>query len=113
MTKRVERSRQKVTIPKSLSLCSSLVAVKKNIKKESILYISAAWKKSFVHEARSKPPEIRDNTLCLCHAHLRTDGLVVTVMYTGQNLQLNAFRLGLKNISLSNRLDNGQEQKII
>ena len=110
MTKHVGRSRQKVTIPKSLSLCCSLL---KNIKKESILYISAAWKKSFVHEARSKPPEIRDNTLCLCHAHLRTDGLVVTVMYTGQNLQLNAFRLGLKNISLSNRLDNGQEEKII
>ena len=77
------------------------------------MYITAAWKKSFVHEARSKPPEIRDNTLCLCHAHLRTDGPVVTVMYTGQNLQLNAFWLGLKNISLSNRLDNGQEQKII
>ena len=113
MTKRVGRSRQKVTIPKSLSLCCSLVAVKKNIKKESILYISGEWKKSFVHEARSKPPEIRDNTLCLCHAHPRTDGPVVTVMYTGQNLKLNAFRLGLKNISLSNRLDNGQEQKII
>ena len=75
------------------------------------MYISGAWKNSFVYEARSKPPEIRDNTLCLCHAHPRTDGPVVTVMYTGQNLKLNAFRLGLKNISLSNRLDNGQEQK--
>ena len=94
---------------KSLSLCCSLVSVKKD--KESILYISGTWKKSFVHETRSKPPEIRD--VCLCHAHPRTDGLVVTVMYTGQNLKLNAFRLGLKNISLSNRLDNGQEQKII
>ena len=33
--------------------------------------------------------------------------------YTGQNLKLNAFRLGLKNVSLRNRLDNGQEEKII
>ena len=52
----------KVTIPKSLSLCCSLVSAKKKIKKESILYISGTWKKSFVYETRSKPPEIRDNT---------------------------------------------------
>ena len=77
-----------------------------------ILYISGTWKKSFVHETRSKPPEIRNDTLRLRHAQSRTDGLEVTVTYTGKNLKkLNAFRLGLKNVSLRNRLDNGQEEK--
>ena len=31
--------------------------------------------------------------------------------YTGQNLKLDAVQLGLKNISISNRLDNGHEEK--
>ena len=35
------------------------------------------------------------------------------MIYTGQNLKFNTFRLGLKNISISNRLDHGQEEKII
>ena len=35
------------------------------------------------------------------------------MLYTGQNLKFNTFRLGLKNISISNRLDHGQEEKII
>ena len=60
-----------------------------------------------------KTLEIRDDTLRLCHAGCKTDGLEVTMTYTGQNLKLNAFRLGLKNVSLRNRLDNGQEEKII
>ena len=86
----------------------------KKIEKELILYISGTWKKSFVHETRSKPPEIRNDTLRLRHAQSRTDGLEVTVTYTGKNLKkLNAFRLGLKNVSLRNRLDNGQEEKIM
>ena len=105
------KNEQKVTRARSLSLCCSLVSVKKKIKKELILYISGTWKKSFVHETRSKPLEIRDDTLRLCHAESRTDGLEVTVTYTGNNLKLNAFRLGLKNVSLRNRLDNGQEEK--
>ena len=58
-----------------------------------------------------KTLEIRDDTLRLCHAGCKTDGLEVTMTYTGQNLKLNAFRLGLKNVSLRNRLDNGQEEK--
>ena len=49
----------------------------------------------------------------LCHAHSSTDGLEVTAIYTGKYLELNALRLGLKNISISNKLDNGQEEKII
>ena len=105
------KNKQKVTRARSLSLCCSLVSVKKKIKRELILYISGTWKKSFVHETRSKPLEIRDDTLRLCHAECKTDGLEVTVTYTGQNLKLNAFRLGLKNVSLRNRLDNGQEEK--
>ena len=107
------KNRQKVTGARSLSLCCSLDSVKKKIKGELILYISGTWKKSFVHETRSKPLEIRDDTLRLCHAECKTDGLEVTVTYTGQNLKLNALRLGLKNVSLRNRLDNGQEEKII
>ena len=71
------------------------------------MYIFGAWKKSFVHETRSRPPIIRDDTLRLCCAHSRIDGLEVTVIYTGQNLKFNTFRLGLKNISISNRLDHG------
>ena len=35
------------------------------------------------------------------------------MIYTGQNLKFNTFRLGLKNISISNRLDHGQEEKLI
>ena len=93
-------------------MCCSQVCVKKKIKKESILYNCQTWKRCFVHETRPKPPEIRDNTWCLCHAHSRTNGLEVTVIYTGQNLKLNAFRLGTKNTSLGNRLDNGQQKKL-
>ena len=37
----------------------------------------------------------------LSHAHSRTDGPVVTVTYTGQNLKSNTFQHGLKNTSLS------------
>ena len=54
---------------------------------------------------------------CCCHTITRshntrlhfalTDGPKVTVIHTGQNLKSNTFRLGLKNISLSIRLDNG------
>ena len=47
------------------------------------------------------------------HAHSRTDGPEVTVIYTGQNLKSNAFRLGLKNISFSIGLDNGKRKKSI
>ena len=35
------------------------------------------------------------------------------MIYTPQNLKVTAFRLGLKNISISNALDNGQEEKVI
>ena len=35
------------------------------------------------------------------------------MIYTGQNLKFNTFGLGLKNISISDRLDHGQEEKII
>ena len=49
----------------------------------------------------------------LSHAHFRTDGPKVTVLYIGQNLKSNTFRLGLKNIALSIGLDNGWEEKII
>ena len=47
------------------------------------------------------------------HAHSRTDGPEVTVIYTGQNLKSNAFRLGLKNIYFSIGLDNGKRKKHI
>ena len=33
------------------------------------------------------------------------------MIYTGQNVKLNDFRLGLKNISISNIINNGQEGK--
>ena len=49
----------------------------------------------------------------LSHAHFRTDGPKVTVLYIGQNLKSNTFRLGLKNIALSIGLNNGWEEKII
>ena len=45
------------------------------------------------------------------YAHSRTDGPEVTVIYTGQNLKSNAFRLGLKNIYFSIGLDNGKRKK--
>ena len=47
------------------------------------------------------------------HAHSGTDGPEVTVIYTGQNLKSNAFRLGLKNIYFSIGLDNGKRKKHI
>ena len=83
------------------------------IKDGQIFYNSGTCKKRFVHETRCRPPMISDNTLRLCHAHSSTDGLEVTAIYTGKYLELNALRLGLKNISISNKLDNGQEEKII
>ena len=49
----------------------------------------------------------------LSHAHFRTDGSKVTVLYIRQNLKSNTLRLGLKNIALSIGLDNGWEEKII
>ena len=79
--------------------------IDKKLQYQKVFLCAARW------SPLKKDNEICDNTLCLCHALSRTDGPVVKVMYTGQNLKLNAFRLGLKNISLSNRLDNGQEQK--
>ena len=48
----------------------------------------------------------------LSHAHFRTDGPKVTVLYIGQNLKSNTFRLGLKNIALSIGLDNGWEATV-
>ena len=83
------------------------------IKDGQIFYNSGTCKKRFVHETRCRPPIISDNTVRLCHAHSSTDGLEVTAIYTGKYLELNALRLGLKNISISNKLDNGQEEKII
>ena len=47
------------------------------------------------------------------HAHSGTDGPEVTVIYTGQNLKSNAFRLGLKKIYFSIGLDNGKRKKHI
>ena len=44
------------------------------------------------------------------HAHSGTDGPEVTVIYTGQNLKSNAFRLGLKKIYFSIGLDNGKRK---
>ena len=57
------KNKQKVTRARSLSLCCSLVSVKKKIKRELILYISGTWKKNFVHETRSKPSKFV-TTLC-------------------------------------------------
>ena len=47
------------------------------------------------------------------HAHSRTDEPEVTEIYTGENLESQTFRLGLKNISLSIGVDNGLEEKIM
>ena len=47
------------------------------------------------------------------HAHSGTDEPEVTVIYTGQNLKSNAFRLGLKKIYFSIGLDNGKRKKHI
>ena len=44
--------------------------------------MSGTWKKSFVHSTRQH--------FALCHAHSRTDGPEVTVIYAGQNLKSNA-----------------------
>ena len=58
---------------------------------------------------------LRSKRLKIILVHFRNvkEEFEVTVICTGQNVKLNSFRFWLKNISISNRLDNGQEEKMI
>ena len=72
---------------------------KKIIKKEIILVHFRNVKEEFRSRNQMATSHNPRQYLALSHAHSRTDGPEVTVIYTGQNLKSNTFRHGL-NISL-------------
>ena len=83
----------------SFVLFTSLLKKKKIIKKEIILVHFQNVKEEFRSRNQMATSHNPRQYLALSHAHSRTDGPEVTVIYTGQNLKSNTFRHGL-NISL-------------
>ena len=80
-------------------MCCSLVSVKKkNLKKDKFVHLRNVEEELSSRDQMTTSHNTRQH-FAPSRAHSRTDGLEVTVIYTGRNLKPNTFRLVLKDNS--------------
>ena len=93
-------SRQKVTTTTSLPLCCLLFAVKKNQERINLVHFPNA-EEGFCSRNHIRTSHNTRQYFSLIPRSIQNRWIEVTVIYTGQSLKLNAFRLGLKIYDIS------------